>query len=206
MDFKGEGTGGGFKQPKPGLQAARIYRIADLGTQEDTYPGDPKPKKARKMMVWFELAQKMDDGQPFSIFREYNTNLTADACGLRKDLESWSGKSMTTEFIETFDPSKMMLGKACMVNVVLKKNKKGDDSAKVMGIMAVPEGLPKPEPHNPQGYFDLDHFDQAAFEALPTWIQNKVAASPQYKKATEGHSEGGANHPSGGGVDDSIPF
>ena len=200
MNFQGSGEGGGYKQPKPGLQAARIYRIADLGTQDDTYQG--KPKRARKMMVWFELAQKMEDGKPFSLFREYNTNLNAENCGLRKDMESWTGKTMTPEIIKNFDPKRLMLGKACMVNVVLKNEK-----AKVMGIMAVPEGVAKPEPHNPQAYFDLDDFDSAAFEALPAWIQNKVMVSPEYKKATEGHHEEGRHNdgPPPGSADD-IPF
>lgn len=201
MNFNGNGSnGGGFKQPKPGLVAARIYRIADLGTQDDSYQG--KPKRARKMMVWWELAQKMDDGQPYSVFLEYSQFLTEKA-KLRKHMESWAGKAMDEKAIKDFNPKTYMLGKACMVNLVQKENGK----VVVEGLLPVPEGMPKPAPHNPQVYFDLDSFDRAAFEALPDWIKNKIMLSPEYLEAT-GQAAAGDRHEDGPPPesDDEIPF
>ncbi len=192
------GGGGGFKQPKPGLQVARIYRIIDLGTQDDTYEG--KPKRNRKMMVFWELGEKMEDGRPFSINKEYTVSL-GEKSTLRKHMESWTSKTMTKEIVDTFDPARMMLGKACQVNLVLKGEK-----VRVDGILPLGAGQPKPEPVNPKTILDLEAFDRAVFEALPDWIKNKIMASPEYKKLSEagaGAEDGGT--PAGLDADD-IPF
>lgn len=204
MDYTGGSSNGGFKQPKTGLQVARIYKIIDIGTQEDEFDGEKK--KARKVVMFFELAQKMDDGRPYSIFKEYNQNISAKNATLRKHLESWSGKKMTPESIKAFD-IKVLLGKACMVNLVLNAN----DKAKVDNVMAVPEGTVKPAPYNEQSFMDLDAvpFDHVLYHALPDWVKDKIALSPEYLRLTEGPKEEPAPTPEVPATpanNDDIPF
>lgn len=192
--------GGDFEQPKPGLQVGRFYRIIEVGTQTDTYKGETTIKK--KALIFWELAQKMDDGKPFSVFKEYTQSLGTKAT-LRKHLESWAGKVMTEEQHKNFDPKKL-LGMACMLNLILNSN----DKIKVDGIMAVPQGTAKPALFNPTQYFSMEAFDKDAFQALPDWIRAKIESSPEFKKLNAGSSED-----NGQGADsfhsnpaDDIPF
>lgn len=181
MDYGGNSgsNNGGYQQPAPGLKLARIFKIVDVGTQDDEYNG--VKKKSRNVLIFWELTQTMADGRPFTTFLEYNQYMGDEKCKLRKHLESWTGKSMTPELIKSFDAQKMLLGKWMMVNLVKKSSQK----VKVDGLMAKPPELQRPANGvNPLVYFDLDAkpFDQGAFDGLPAWIQKKIQISPEYRR------------------------
>lgn len=200
MDYSGNSSGGNFKQPNVGLQAARIYKIVDIGTQTDTFEGEEKV--ARKMIVFFELSQKMEDGKPYSIFKEYNQAIKWPNATLRKHWKSWKGKDMTDEEVQNFD-ARSLLGETCMVNLVLSNTKK----AKVDNLMAVIEGVPVPAAYNEQVFFDLDAkpFPQAVFDELPKWIKEKIDKSPEYESII--NPEAAAAPAAGAGKSsDDIPF
>ena len=204
MDFGGNQKKREYENPKVGLHAARIYKIADLGTQTEKYSDKPETT-SRRMVVWWELAQTMADGRPFSVYLEYNQFLASEKSKLRGHLKSWTGKDITKEIIKSFDPKVMMLGKACMVNLVLNANNK----VKVDGLLAIPDGLPKPALVNSPAFFDLDAFDQATFDGLPNWIRAKIIVSPEYRLLhgdTGAEKYGHDDAPPPSTEEDDIPF
>lgn len=208
MNTGGTGSGTGYQEPAPGLKMARIYKIVDLGTQEDEYEGTKK--KSRNVLIFWELEQKMADGRPFSTFLEYNQYLGDVKCKLRRHIESWTSKSMTPEIIKAFDFQKMLLGRTMMVNLVRKPSGR----VKVDNIMAPPPGTAKPAAVNPLVYFDLDAkpYPEDVFNGLDAWIQKKIAKSPEYRRLhgeiidEPGHGDAGQAHQEAPPSNDDIPF
>lgn len=207
MNTGGTGSGTGYQEPAAGLKMARIYKIVDLGTQEDEYEGTKK--KSRNVLIFWELGQLMADGKPFSTFLEYNQYLGDVKCKLRKHIESWTSKSMTPEIIKAFDFRKMLLGRSMMVNLI----KKPSGRVKVDNLMAPPAGTAKPDAVNALVYFDLDAkpFDQATYDALPDWIKKKIATSPEYRRLQgevidDGHDGQHQAANEAPPTDDDIPF
>ena len=113
-------SGEGFAIPDSGAVVGRCFMVADLGTQDTTYMGNPK--KAHKVLLSWELAQLMDDGRPFAISSRYTLSLFDQAI-LRQHLESWRGQQFTEEELVGFDV-KNVLGKYCLLSIV--HNKDGD--------------------------------------------------------------------------------
>ncbi len=208
MNTGGTGSGTGYQEPAPGLKVARIYKIIDLGTQEDEYEGTKK--KSRNVLIFWELEQKTADGRPFSTFIEYNQYLGDVKCKLRKHIESWTSKSMTPEIIKAFDFQKFLLGRSMMVNLIRKPSGR----VKVDNLMAPPAGTAKPAPFNPLVYFDLDAkpFDQATFDKLDPWVQKKIVKSPEYRRLPgeviddEPHGAPQGQHDGPPPIDDDTPF
>ena len=192
--------GGDFEQAKPGLVAARFYKIVEIGTQTDTYKGETTIRK--KVLIFWELDQKMEDGRPFSVFKEYTQSLGTKAT-LLKHLESWQGKVMSDEGKKNFPPQ-ILLGKPCMLNLILSAS----DKIKVEGIMKTPDGTKVPPLVNPTQYFSMDKFDTDSFGALPNWIRAKIESSPEFKKLNTGSSEDDSPGPDAPHTnpDDDIPF
>jgi hypothetical protein len=175
--------------------------VADLGTQDTTFKGTPK--KAHKILLTWDLAQKMEDGRPFAISSRYTLSLFDQAI-LRQHLESWRGKSFTEEELAGFDV-KNVLGKHCLLSIV--HNKEGDKTyANVKGIMPVPRGMEKPSAVNGDVYFDIDTGD---ISILPEWVQNVVKKSDEWKAKVNGLVPP-AKKPTGAGkfddMEDDIPF
>jgi hypothetical protein len=183
MGTTASATGGKeFELPASGAVLGRCYMVADLGTQDTTFKGTPK--KAHKILISWELSEKMADGRPFSISSRYTLSLFDQAI-LRQHLESWRGKSFTEAELAGFDV-KNVLGAYCLLSVV--HNKEGDKTyANVKGVMPVPKGMEKFAPVNKDLYFDID---TSAIDTLPDWIQNIVKKSDEWKART-GSNGGG---------------
>lgn len=166
-------SGEGFEIPDAGAVVGRCYMVADLGTQDTSYKG--VAKKAHKILISWELAQKMEDGRPFAISSRYTLSLFDQAI-LRQHLESWRGRGFTDEELNGFDV-KNVLGHYCLLSVV--HNTEGDKTyANVKGIMPLPKGMEKPAPVNQDVYFDIDTGD---INTLPEWVQNVVKKSDEWK-------------------------
>jgi len=111
-----------FKIAPAGNHLARLYSCIDLGHQSVDWKGETKIM--HKMVFTWELhgesddGEKLltDDGKPLIVSKRYTVSL-GDQSTLRKDLESWSGKKMTTEDRKNFDV-RNLLGKFCMLSVV----------------------------------------------------------------------------------------
>ena len=175
-------SGEGFERCPAGNHLAVCYEVIDLGTQESTFNNEVK--KARKVWIGWETPHEtMEDGRPFVIGRRYTLS-GHEKSTLRKDLESWRGKSFTDEEFgaEGFD-IQSVIGKACFLNVV--HNEKGDKTySNIASIAALPKGTTTPELINSQVYFSLDpvDFDHEVYNALSDRMKETIAASPEFQK------------------------
>lgn len=134
--------GGDLTLPDDGPQAAVCAFVEDLGYDHNMFSG----KWQRKLVICFELAQKMEDGRPFMLSTRYTQSLNEKA-NLRKDLAKWRGRDFTPEELAAFDMDNV-IGKGAMVNVVHKTSKKGKTFANIDGLMPLPKGMEAPEIHN----------------------------------------------------------
>lgn len=98
---------------------------------------------------------------------------------LRRDLESWRGKAFTEEQAESFDIT-TLLGIPCMLNVVHKTAKSGNEYALIFSISRMPKKIECAPQINASFEFNFqEHFDK--FESLPDWLQDKIKLSDEYK-------------------------
>jgi hypothetical protein len=130
------------------------------------------------------------------------TNSLGEKATLRPILESWRGRAFTEEERNSFDLM-AVLGKPCLISIIHTDKGK----AKVAGVMALPKGTPVPKPHNPLKSFWIAEWDQAAFDALPKFFQDKIRESDEYVERQIAKSKGGG----GGGahfadMQDDVPF
>lgn len=168
-----------------GSHLARCYSMVHIGTIKDTFQGEEKIMN--KVRLTWELPGEMrvfneENGeQPMVISKEYTLSMHEKA-NLRKDLESWRGKSFTEDQAESFDIT-VLLGIACMLSVVhtVSKNN-GNTYANISNVSGLPKGL-KPTPQiNPTFEFNYDDkFDTAFVENLPDFLKDKIKSSEEYK-------------------------
>lgn len=197
--YASEPEGGSFTPAPVGTHIARCFRIVDLGTQHGEYMG--KPTRRNQIHVTWELPDELDgEGRPMLASRFY-TNSLGERANLRKDLESWRGRSFTDDELRRFD-LESILGKPCMLTVV------GGDNGKTK--IATVSGLPKsstcPAQVNPSFTFWLDEFDQEKFESLSDGIKGIIKKSEEYMDS--GGNPSDYHQPERRQIedDDDIPF
>ena len=172
-----------FKIAPVGSHLARLYRIIDLGTQTSEYMG--QTKMLRKVKFFWELHGddlKTDDGKPLIQTRNYTLSL-GDKASLRKDLESWRGKSFTDDELRGFDISKL-LDKWCMVTVQHRTANNSNVYADAVAITPVPAIVQKagvPQGVNPCVIFDLQRFDQEVFDSLSQGLKDQIMQSAEMR-------------------------
>ena len=71
------------------------------------------------------------------------------------------------------------VGKPCQLNVVLNDT---GEYANVDSVMPIPKGIPAPTSKTAFFTWDMDAWDDAAFEKLPAWTQEQIKKSTQYQK------------------------
>lgn len=162
-----------YESPSVGSHNAVLIQCIDLGTQVQMWEGEEK--RANKVLLVWELDEKMKDGRPFVTHREFTTSLHEKAA-LRTFLEAWRGSKFTPEQLKAFDLSKL-IGQGAILSLVLSKNAKYVNVASASKLMA---GMTKIAPVNPTFYFDMDEFNQVVFDGIWPWVQKKIQASPQY--------------------------
>ena len=97
---------------------------------------------------------------------------------IRKFLTDWNGKPYSDDdFIglELFD----QIGKPAILNVVLNDTGEYSNIANCVPLIA---GMPAPAPTLELIRWDMDAWDDAAFEKLPGWAQEKIRKSTQFQK------------------------
>lgn len=199
-----------FKIAPIGNHLARLYRIIDLGTQKVVWEGVEKMQ--RKLMFNFELHGEdndgnpllTEDGKPLMVTKRY-TRSFFETSALRQDLEGWRGEPFNEEDLKGFDLSKL-LGKFCMLNVIHNKASNGKTYANVKGLSPVPAVIKKaglPEGVNETLIFSIDHFDQKIFDGLPSWLQDTIKESAEYRGSVY-NAQRDAKSPDI--QDDDVPF
>lgn len=191
-----------FELPKPGVQIARLIRIIDLGTQKGEYKGQEKVQPKVKFIFELPLQSKVfKEGEPAGCFRvskEY-TKSTYIKAEIRKDFESWAGRTLTEkEEKEGMDISKL-LGRACQIQVVIKTSAKGKQYAAVGSIIPLNKEV-KDEQGNilqhaqicPPSKSELVMFDMDVPETLENFDKlsknekEKIGLSPEFAAMKSG--------------------
>lgn len=191
------GNGGTFQSPEPGTWGAVCTRVIDLGTQVTTWQS--KQKKARKVLLAWELDQKMEDGRPFLATSRFTASIHEKAT-LSKFLEGWRGRAFTEEERNGFELASI-LGQPCLLTLV-----KNGDYTNVVSAVKLPKGMAPLAPAGPLLHLELDSFDQAVYDQLGEGLRATIAKSPEYDRAMGGQGVGAGADVPGGHADDDIPF
>lgn len=167
--------------PVPGgtYLAVCVYSIA-IGEQLCEFKDKGKSYN-NQVMLGFELqgiTVEIDGKQePRTMGRTFNIAKSKNGA-LRKFVGAWESKEFTDEEFLELDTNDLV-GKPAMLNVVL--NESGEYS-NIESIMQVPAGYPVPQPSLPLIWFDMEPWDQAAFDKLPEWAQERIKKSTEWQK------------------------
>lgn len=187
-----------FEPVLEGVHKGVCYAIYDLGMQYNEIFG----KSAHKAVIIWELPgeriQIERDGEtldlPRVVSKKYTLSL-GDRANLRKDLESWRGKTFTPEELKGFDIHKL-LGANCMIQII-HKSKDGKTYANISAILPLYKGMKKLEPENPTVIYSLDQGEPP--ETTPKWIVDLIHKSQEWQ---ETHGDSPEERPS---YDDEPP-
>jgi hypothetical protein len=173
-----------WKLPDPDTYPARCIRIIDLGTHKNLQFGT----ESRKAKFVFELIGtsnifKYDQpAQPFLVNKEYSQSLS-EKSNLRKDCESWMGRSLTTEELNAFDLD-LFLGKPAFVQVKHTISASKKTYANVGTIQQPPKSIAIGNALNQVFSFEIGKPGwKEIFPTLWESDQKKIAESPEYKAA-----------------------
>jgi hypothetical protein len=196
-----------FQIAPTGSHLARLYRIIDLGTHKSDYKG--KISMLRKVKFFWELHGddlKTEDGKPLIQTRNYTLSL-GEKASLRKDLETWRGKSFTEDELRGFDLSNL-LDKWCMVTITHRESN-GDTYADAVSVTPVPSVVAKaglPSGVNPTLLFDLQKFDQTTFDGLSQGLKDKIMQSVEMQNKSISQDDVNKKLQEASLVDDEVPF
>lgn len=195
-----------FEKLEKGIYHATCFRMVDLGTQDNTYKGETN--KRLKVRLDFEITEALDpdtnqvlmaDGRPFGVGKEYTASLFESA-NLRKDLESWRGKSFTQEELDSLELTDFL---GCTVKIEVGLTQQTAEFAggnpKIMRLSEPRNGTEQVATVNPQVAFDMsvycDEFNGNSnanskamcdvFDEVPAYLQKKVEESYEYRAAVE---------------------
>ena len=214
LTISSDGSGDSLPKLQKGIYTGTCFRIIDLGTTDQEYKG-VKSKKTR-VHITFEITKaldpetnecKMQDDRPFAVSRTYTASLF-EAAALRKDLESWRGKSFTEEELGGFDISKLL---GCTARIEVGHTAPTEFSEggnpKIMNLQRPDGGIQVVETFNDKQSFDMDLYCNEfkgksspetkamcdIFDSLPPWQQTDIESSYEYKAAVGDSDEPSMN-------------
>jgi hypothetical protein len=139
-----------FEKPELGFQHAVCSHVTDIGEQQTAYG------MKEKVVLSFELNQKMSDGRPFMISNFFTKSLY-DQAALRAFLKNWRGKDLTADELKSFDLDRL-IGVNCMLNLVENVAKNGKTYVNIGSIAKCAKETPVIRPTG---------------QPLPEWIAKK---------------------------------
>ena len=162
----------------PSMYPAICVGVVDIGEQ---YSEFYKKYSDKVVFAWDipSLTVEIDgEKKPRQISK--TVAFTASKKGaLRKLLSGWNGVQYTDEQFKALDLF-AQIGRPCCINVVLSDDGKYSNVDTVTPLVA---GLPAPTTATPPFKWDMDAWDDAEFEKLPEWAQERIKKSTQYQKA-----------------------
>ena len=157
-----------FEPAPPGLHQAVCVDVVDLGIVDGKF--GPK----RKLKIIWQTKAKNRIGERFQIRASYTQSLS-EGSNLRRDLESWRGRSFTPEERKAFDVEKL-IGVNCQINVKHNVSKEGRTYANATAVLPamkggeklVPENYQRepwptdPKPEKDERVYEVDPIDEGA--------------------------------------------
>ncbi len=141
---------------EPGVYMAVCVGVIDLGEQ---YSEKFKKYSNEVQFVWELAGETVEvDGEqkPRQLSRTF-TVASSKKSNLRGFLSGWNG----------------------VHNVVLNDT---GEYANVDSVIPLPKGIPAPKTDTPLVLWNMDEWEDSAFDALPEWVQDKIKKSTQYQK------------------------
>jgi len=165
-----------------GNHIARCFQIIDLGTRNITTGNFPGLK--REVQFLFETPYEtsvFDESkgqQPYYVRLKHTLYMT-EKSNLRKMIQSWLGKKFTEEEAKYFNIFSL-IGMTCQVNVV--HSQKGTKTyANIVSVTPMAKGMNCPDAINPLLCYTPVSHDQEAFSKLPSFIQDEIKTSEEFK-------------------------
>lgn len=156
-----------------GVYEAVCSGLIDLGRQ---YSKQYDRVNDQIRLVWDVLGETVkygDKESPRQVFSDLTVSLD-EKSNMRKLLQSWRGKSFTTEELKGFD-LRNVLGVGCQVQIIHKNTDNGV-YGKVNTVIPLPKG--KKPPSITPNVFDLsDDSTYAAFDTLPHYLQVRISGA-----------------------------
>lgn len=169
--------------PLPGGSYLGIL-VYSIGIGEQLCEFENKSKSYNnQVLLGFEICgQTIEiDGkaEPRVLSKTFNVSKSKKA-SLRKFFNAWSARELSDDEFLDLDTNEYV-GKPAMLTVVL--NDTGEYS-NIDNIAPIPVGIPIniPQPLSTLIRFDMEPWNQAAFEALPEWAQERIKKSTEYQK------------------------
>lgn len=180
---------GDFVQVEPGTYFARCYSMIEIGTIETEFQGEKK--KAHQVNITWELPTELavfkeENGpEPFVVSKTYRLSMHEKAT-LRKDLESWRGKSYTEAEAKRFDITKL-LSQPCILSIIHEPSKTDPNKnyVRISSISKLMKGQECPPQINQTRLLSFEDWNEDLFKSLPEWIQEKIKTSDEYKAKQE---------------------
>jgi hypothetical protein len=171
-----------YTPPPAGQKLARCVGFIQLGTQKQEYQGT-KGKDRRKIMLIWELPEDLhvfDEAigpQPFFVSQIYSLVL-GDKSTYTQHMTAWTGEAIKKDF-NCFT----MLGKPCYLTIVHKKSTTDPDKirAKIAAISGLTRGQTCPDRISDFQVLLFSKWNEEIFAKQSEWIQEMIAASPEYK-------------------------
>ena len=201
-----KGGSGNFDPIAEGIFNAVCYMVIDLGTHLDPTFG----KRLHSCLIGWEVPSERieieKDGVkqdlPRAISKKYTISLNEKA-NLRKDLQTWRGKTFTEQELEGFD-IKNVLGKSCMIQII--HNKKADKVyANIAAIMPLMKGIAPLVAENPLKFYSIQDDRDVIPAGTPQWIIDIIKTSDEWQTFVPAEEQGQVEETSGGSEDD-VPF
>lgn len=184
-------AGADFTPMDEGSYVARIYQILHIGTVAG-YQGALQ----NKVRISFEFPTELkvfkeENGeQPLSLSQDYTLSFHEKAT-LTKVINACDPKALKVGddgFMDEYDIEKL-LGKSCLVTVIHKAGKEGKVFANIGNCTVLPKGMVCPPAMNPPKVLNYDNFDKEYFMSLPTFIQDKIRSSQEYRTVVLGETQ-----------------
>lgn len=183
LKMSNESTNKTYEPIPAGTYPARCVGLVDLGVQ---YNERYNKEQAKVRIVWelpTETIDRNGEKEPRWISKPYTASLHEKA-ELRKDLESWRGKTFDTGELKEFD-LKSVLDEPCMLSITHRVSQTGNVFALVSAVSQPMRGLDVPVLKNQPFLFDFDFPEEqllSALNGLPKWMQEEVQKSKTWQE------------------------
>lgn len=172
-----------------GAHLSRLVQIVDLGGQRFKPTDDP----SRKIYFGFETcnaSHTFDEAkgpEPFMLQIEFAFYMTSanpsKQTKLRQFVVQWFGKDFANDEAARDFEFGDLIGKLAMITVAHKPKVDGTMKAVIADIYlpSKEEKAKVGEAHNTQIVYEIDNGEDENFDALPSFLQNKIKESEEFK-------------------------